>query len=63
MEPLNIEGINSTPTIPLTDVARVRMTELASQLESALQQGYVEANLAIRMLDLLQAVLPLFLKA
>lgn len=57
-DPLNVEQVNSTPTIPLTVVQKVRMSELADQFQSALSQGYVEANVLVRLLDLAKELLP-----
>ncbi len=50
---------NSEPTIPLTDVQKVRFTELAEDLQDHRIQAYVEANFGIQALKLLQAVVPL----
>ena len=57
--PLEIESHDSTPTIPLNEVQQQRCKELARDLEKARVQGYVEANLAIRLLDLVRELLPL----
>jgi hypothetical protein len=59
--PLPIESHDSNPTIPLTDEQRVRLGDLARQLDQARVQGYVEANLAIELLRLVQEIVPLFL--
>jgi len=59
--PLPIESHDSSPTIPLTDEQRVRLGDLAKQLDQARVQAYVEANLAIELLRLVQEILPLFL--
>jgi len=56
-----IEGHDSSPTIPLTDQQRVRLGNLARQLDQARTQGYVEANLAARLLQIVQEIVPLFL--
>jgi len=57
--PLEIEGHDSTPTIPLNEVQQQRCKELARQLESARVQGYIEANFALKLLDLARELLPL----
>jgi len=59
---LPIEAHNSTPTVPLTDVQRVRLGELAAALTAARTQGYVEANVAMKLLELVGVIIPLFLK-
>jgi hypothetical protein len=56
--PLPIENDDSSPTIPLTDEQRVRIGDLAAQLDQARVQGYVEANLATQLLQLVQAIAP-----
>jgi len=60
--PLPIEGHDSSPTIPLTDEQRVRLGDLAKQLDQARVQAYVEANLVVELLRLAQEILPLFLR-
>ena len=60
--PLPIEDHDSSPTIPLNDQQRVRLGDLARQLDQARLQGYVEANLAVELLRLAQEILPLFLQ-
>ena len=57
--PLEVEGHDSAPTIPLNEVQQQRCKELARDLEKARVQGYVEANFAIRLLDLVRELLPL----
>jgi len=59
--PLPIENHDSSPTIPLTDAQRVRLGDLARQLDQARVQAYVEADLAIELLRLVQEIVPLFL--
>ena len=49
----------SAPSVPLTDVQKVRFSELAKDLQDAKIQGYIEANFGIQILKLLQAVVPL----
>ena len=60
--PLPTDTHNSTPTLPLNPAQQARFTELAQQLEQARIQGYVEANVLVRLLDLLKELLPLALK-
>lgn len=50
---------DSTPSVPLTDVQKVRFSELAKDLEDARIQAYIEANFGIQALKLLQAVVPM----
>ncbi len=50
---------NSEPTVPLTDVQKVRFMEVAEDLQDHRIQAYVEANFGIQALKLLQAVIPL----
>jgi len=59
---LNIENVNTTPTIPLTDEQKVRFSQAADSLTNALQQGYIEASVLTQLLNIVQQVLPLFLK-
>lgn len=54
-----VHGHDSAPTVPLTDVQKVRFTELAGDLEDARIQAYIEANFGIQALKLLQAVIPM----
>ena len=56
-----IEDHDSSPTIALTDQQRVRLGDLARQLDRARTQGYVEANLASQLLQIVQEIVPLFL--
>ncbi len=56
-----IENHDSSPTMPVTDEQRVRLGDLAKQLDQARIQGYVEANLATQLLQLVQEIVPLFL--
>ena len=50
---------DSTPSVPLTEVQKVRWTELAEDLDQAETQAFIEANFGIQALKLLQAVVPL----
>lgn len=59
---LPIDNVNTTPTIPLTDIAKQRTTELADMLAQASRQGYVEANFGMRILELAQQLVPLLTK-
>lgn len=52
MPPLPIENFDSTPTMPLTEVQKVRFTELAVGLEQVRTQGYVETNFANQIITL-----------
>ena len=47
----------SSVTMPLPDAMKVRFGETAKQLEAAKVQGYVEANFAIKLLELVKDVL------
>jgi len=47
----------STVTMPLPDAMKVRFSDLAKEMETAKVQGYVEANFAIKLLDLVKDVL------
>lgn len=57
-EKLPIENVNSTPTIVLTDLQKVRFSELAGQLQVAVQQGYIEASVIQAALDAVKALAP-----
>ena len=59
--PLPIEQHDSTPTVPVTDIQKARLSEMAAQLENARIQGYIEANVLVKLLDLLKELLPLFI--
>lgn len=59
---LPISQHNSQPTVPLTEQARVRTSQLAKDLDNALRQGYVEQNVIVRLLDLANQLLPLVIK-
>ena len=50
---------DSTPTLPLTDAQKIRFSQAAKDLEQARIQGYVEANFALKLLDLVRELLPL----
>jgi hypothetical protein len=47
----------SSVTLPLPDAMKVRFSEAAEKLEQAKVQGYVEANFAIKLLELVKDVL------
>lgn len=49
----------SAPSIPLTEVQKVRFSAIAEDLQDAKIQGYIEANFGIQALKLLQAIIPL----
>ncbi len=53
----------STPSIPLTDVQKVRRSELAKDLDNAELQAYIEANFGVQGLKLLQIIVPLIVGA
>ena len=55
----NLNEHDSTPSIPLTDVQKVRFSELANDLRQAEIQAYIEANFGTQALNLLQAVVPM----
>ncbi len=58
-EDLASGNVDTTPTIPITDIERVRFSELNAQLTNALRQGYVEANVLNKLLDLAKMLVPL----
>jgi uncharacterized protein YccT (UPF0319 family) len=60
---LNIEGIDSAPTFPMTEIVKVRASDLAASLTQAVQQGYVDANILHQLLDLAKMLLPLLMAA
>ena len=49
----------STPSVPLTDVQRVRFTDAAKALKDAEVQAYIEANFGLQILRIIQMVLPM----
>ena len=61
-DPLNIESVNSNPTIVLPELERVRVGELATELRSAVQRGYLQANVLTQLLDLAKMLIPLLAK-
>ena len=60
MARLPLEQHDSTPTVPLMDLQKIRLGDLAKQLENARTQGYIEANVLVKLLDLVRELLPLF---
>lgn len=60
---LPIEETNTDPTIPLTEIQSIRTSRLASDLATASKQGYIDAALAVRVLDFLKEVAPAVLGA
>ncbi len=54
-----LDNHDSTPSIPLTDIQKVRFTALAADLQDTEIQAYVEANFGSQALKLLQAVVPM----
>ena len=44
-------------TLPLCEETKVRFSQTARQLEEAKVQGYVEANFALKLLDLVKEIL------
>jgi len=54
-----LENHDSTPSVPLTDVQKVRFSELAKDLADTKIQAYIEANFGIKALDLLKSVVAL----
>lgn len=59
LNPDDLETPGSPITMSLPDAVKVRFGELAAQMEAAKIQGYVEANFAIKLLDLVKEVLAL----
>ena len=57
----DVTNHDSTPSVPLTDLQRVRFSGMAEELEDARIQAYIEANFGIQALKLLQAVVPMLL--
>ena len=53
-----IGNVDSAPTMPLSGVQKIRLGELARQLELAMRQGYIEANLLAQLLDLVKMFVP-----
>ena len=47
----------SSVTLPLCDEMKVRFSDTAKELEQAKVQGYIEANFAIKLLELARDVL------
>ena len=50
---------DSNPTVRLSEVQKIRYTEMAKDLEDARVQAYIEANFGLQALNLLQAVVPI----
>jgi len=57
-----INKVDTTPTIPLTEVQKVRFSEMAKDLDNARIQGYVEANVLMKALELVKEFLPIITK-
>ena len=57
LDPNELETPASPITMPICDALRIRFGDLAKELEAAKTQGYVEANFAIKLLDLVKDVL------
>ncbi len=56
---LGISDHDSTPTIPINDVQKQSAKDLARELELARTQGYIEANVILKLLDLARDLLPM----
>lgn len=54
---LQSPGHPSPVTMPLPNAMKVRFGDMATQMEAARIQGHVEANFAIKLLDLAKDVL------
>lgn len=50
----DLETHDSSPTLPLSDVQKQRATQLARELDQAMTQAHVEANVAAKALELAQ---------
>jgi len=54
-----LAGHDSTPTVPLTDVQKVRFTDLARELGVAKTDAYVEANVLVKLLEIAKLIIPI----
>ena len=52
-------GPNTTPTLPVTGALEVALTSITPLVEQALTQGYVDADLRGKLLDVLKALAPI----
>jgi hypothetical protein len=57
--PLDPDTQDTTPTIPLTEIQRVRLGQVAKDLEAARLQAYIEANLGMKALEVVKAIIPI----
>lgn len=48
-----------TPTIPVTNIEPTRFSDLAAGLEMARMNGYIDVNVAIKLLELAKMLVPL----
>ena len=58
-----LRSFDCTPAVPLVEVQKVRMSDLAAALSDVRVQGYIEANFGLKMLELVKMVVPLILAA
>ena len=52
----NIDNVNTTPTLKLTEVESLEVSELAAKLENFRKHGYMDANAASKLLEAIAAI-------
>jgi len=52
---------SSIPSLPIPDAVKIRCGDLAEELEVAERDGYAEANLMVRLLELVGELAPIVL--
>jgi len=52
-----IEELDNHPTLPAVELVRMRTTEAAKAFADAERQGYIEASVVMKALELLKQVL------
>jgi len=57
LDPDELETPDSPLTMPLPDAMKVRFSDTAKELEQAKIQGHIEANFAIKLLELAKDIL------
>ena len=58
IDPSELESgkVDTSPTLELPEITKVRFSDMAKELENARVQAYVEANFGIKALELLKQV-------
>ena len=59
IDPSELESpnVDTTPTIELPEITKIRFSDAAKELENARVQQYIEANFALGALEIVKQVL------